>query len=185
MNQPSSIFNLTNHEVYVVSTRTADQRWGFIATWVMPLTLMGEHRQFMVAISPHNSSWPAIATTKTFALGLLSTAQLHLVIPFGTRASSDQDKFLGQPLDPRASLPVLAHCVGFVEAKITAIHQSPQHPRQLVVAQTTHSFCPPNDKQPLTTGYLREHLDADDRALLERRRRKLAHYDTPGTSAEP
>ena len=177
MNHNTSLFDHTNHEVYVVSTVAANKHWGFVATWVLPLTLMGLHRQFLIAISPHNTTWHAIQSSQVLALQMLSTEQLNLVIPFGTTSSRHQDKFHNQELDPRATLPVLAGCVGFVEAKVIAIHEDSHHDRKLVIAETTRSYLnTTTDNQPprpLTTGYIKTHLCSADLKLLDHRRKEL------------
>lgn len=174
----SSIFNYTNHEVYVVSTLAFNKRWGFVATWVLPLTLMGSHRQFLVAVSSQNTSWDALRSTKKLALQMLSTEHAHLVPLFGTTASCDTNKFADQPMDHRSQMPVLAGCVGFVEAEIIAIHNSPDQQRKLVIAKTIHSFGPlnsppQNPPTPLTTKALKTLLSQKDLDRLAAHRLKL------------
>ena len=185
MNPNTSLFDHTNHEVYVVSTVAANKRWGFVATWVLPLTLIGSHRRFLIAISPHNSTWQAIQSSQILALQMLSTEHLNLVMPFGTTSSSHQDKFHNQTLDQRATLPVLAGCVGFVEAKVMAIYEAPQLYRKLVVAETTRSYLnpttnnqPTHPPRPLTTSYIRTHLGSADLRRLNHRRKELSRLET-------
>ncbi|MCY4380914.1 MAG: flavin reductase [Proteobacteria bacterium] len=140
-----SIFDYTNHEIYIISAQWQKKRWGFIATWVIPLTLMGESRRFLIAVSPLNTTWPAIEHTRELAIQMLAQHQAELVVPFGTTASLHQDKFDGLQMNPRSHLPVIEGCVGYIESRVVAIIKSDQAPgRRLVISEskktvTTHT----------------------------------------------
>ena len=173
-----SIFDSTNHEVYIVSTEHGGKRWGFLATWVMPLTLCGNLREFVVAVSVHNTTWPALWDSRKLALQMLSEDQVDRVVSFGTTSSKDHDKFAGLKLDRRAELPVLEGCTGFMEATITAAYPSSSHHRMLVVASSHASFMSEKGgSQPLTTGYIKKSLSTEDLDRLATKKSRLSDLD--------
>lgn len=173
-----SVFDRTNHEVYIVSTEHAGKRWGFLATWVMPLTLCGSLREFVVAVSVHNTTWPVLWSSRKLALQMLTEDQVDRVVSFGTTSSKDHDKFAGLKLDRRADLPVLEGCAGFVEATITAAYPSSSHHRMLVVASSHTSFMSEADVcQPLTMGYIKKSLSTEDLDRLASKKKHLSDMD--------
>ncbi|MCY4443765.1 MAG: flavin reductase [Proteobacteria bacterium] len=166
----SSVFDHTHHEVYLVSALWQQRRWGFVATWVFPLTLASEHKHFVVAISPMSTTLEAIKGSGRLGLQMLAVGQQHHVVSFGCLASKHVDKYAGLALES-SSLPFLSGSVGCIEAKVMDIFST--HERQLVYCRSEVSWvCEPH-KSPLRTGDLKELLGADELEKLSDRRKQL------------
>lgn len=166
-----SFFDHTNHEIYLVSSIWKNKRYGFIATWVLPLSLAGVHRRFLIAISTTGASWPAILQSKTIGLQMLAQGQERCVVPFGCYSSADRDKFEGYELE-EASLPFLRGSMGCIEASLIAHY--PSHDRVLAICQSESYLYPAPHRLPLTKNYLTQVLSDKELEQLRARKRDLS-----------
>ncbi|HOJ02786.1 MAG TPA: flavin reductase family protein [Bacteroidota bacterium] len=118
---PGSIFSLTDHELYVVSTRAEGRDYGQIATWIMPATLVPDAPRVVAVLSPMNHTHRFIAASGRFAISMLDEEQHELVPRFGLLSGRDVDKFEGVEIGRSPSgLPVLVGACGWAECVIVA-----------------------------------------------------------------
>ena len=80
-----NIFSLTNHEVFLITASNGDERSGFIATWVLPASLLPDTPRMMCLVSPLNYTWELIQKSGTFVLHLLDEHQLELLPSFALK----------------------------------------------------------------------------------------------------
>ena len=150
-----SIFDHTNHEIYIISCNYNNKRYGFIATWVIPLSLE-KKRRFAIAVSPFNSSYQPLKNSKYLGIQMLAQGDEHLVYPFGCTASSQIDKYANIHCLTN-KIPFFRGGIGHVEAQIETF--IPLKERTIFVANTKKSYLNPNNnKPPLTMNYVKKNL---------------------------
>lgn len=116
---PSSIFQLTDQEIFVLTVAHAGQRAGQVATWVMPASLIPDQLRLVVALSPWNSTMQLIEQSQAFAIQLLAAHQAQLMVRFGLYSGHDQDKFVGLKLQSStAGHPLLPDTCGWADCQV-------------------------------------------------------------------
>ena len=106
-----SIFKLTNHEVFTITANGAVP-CGFLATWVLPASLMEGTPRLLILASPENYTTKEILKTSRFVIHLLSKDQVELVPRFGLDASDKMDKFSNLETEPSDYGPIIKGCAG-------------------------------------------------------------------------
>jgi flavin reductase (DIM6/NTAB) family NADH-FMN oxidoreductase RutF len=115
----SSIFNLTNPEIYIITAANEGQRSGQVTTWVMLGALVPEHLRVVTAISPRNFTFALIQKSQRFAINLLAEGQQDWLPLFGLQSSRDVNKFDGILTETTPTgVPILPQTCGWAECKI-------------------------------------------------------------------
>jgi flavin reductase (DIM6/NTAB) family NADH-FMN oxidoreductase RutF len=115
----SSIFQLTDQEIFVLTSCHAGQRSGQVATWVMPASLIPERLRLVVTLSPSNATTAIIRQSRELVIQLLAADQAELMFTFGYYSSRDYDKFAGLDLQSSpAGLPILPETCGWAECQV-------------------------------------------------------------------
>lgn len=129
----TSIFQLTDHEIYVLTASHAGQRGGQVATWVMPTTLIPERLRIVVSISPFNYTYGLIEKSQRFVVHMLATDQAEWLSLFGVQSGYSVDKFANLAVDYTASgIPILPNTCGWAECQV--IHQVDTGDRRVCIA---------------------------------------------------
>jgi flavin reductase (DIM6/NTAB) family NADH-FMN oxidoreductase RutF len=114
----SSIFNLVNPELYVITAVHEGQASGQIATWVMLAALVPEHLRVVVVLSPRNFTFRLIQESRHFVINLLAEGQQDWLPLFGLRSSAEIDKFAQIPVRTTVSgIPILPQTCGWAECQ--------------------------------------------------------------------
>lgn len=108
-----SIFSLTDHEVFLVTASDGAKLGGFIATWILPASLIPGPPRVLLLVAPENATWDIIQSSQTFAIHLLSEDQADLIPKFGLDSSRDRDKFVRVDYDMIDTLPIVKGCCGY------------------------------------------------------------------------
>lgn len=116
----SSLFSLTNHEVYLVTSRVGDKQSGFIATWVLPASLLEGYPRLLIAVSVMNYSYELIEQSGRFVLHMLAEGQEKYLPDFGLFSGREKDKFTPwkQDFDFSGWAPALKQSCGQIKAKV-------------------------------------------------------------------
>ena len=145
--EPTSIFSLTNHELYVVTAAHNGKENGQIASWIFPATLVAGTPRLVAVLSPMNFTYQLIRESRRFTVQLLSANQDDLVPRFGLLTGKSIDKFRGLSLQRTASgLPLLEGTCGWIEC--TIIDEIDSGDRMIVLAEVVEQQVYP-DKYPL------------------------------------
>ena len=116
---PGSIFSLTNHELFVVTSMHEERDNGQIATWIVPATLVPTRQRIVAVLSRKNYTHELVSASGRFAINLLAVGQEALVPLFGLQSGRDIDKFAGlQPYRTSRGLPVLPGTCGWAECVV-------------------------------------------------------------------
>ncbi len=145
----TSIFSITDHEVFVITAGAARERCGFTATWVMPATLLPGTPRFVIMASPLNHSLTVMRKTKRFVLHMLSENQARVMATFGLGSSATTDKFAGLAWHDHTHGPVLEGTCGYQYCSL--IHEVDLGERIVLLGETREGVLnegvPPLTKQ--------------------------------------
>jgi flavin reductase (DIM6/NTAB) family NADH-FMN oxidoreductase RutF len=183
----SSIFSLSNPELYIITAAHEGQVSGQIATWVTLGALVPEHLRIIAVISPRNFTWVLIQKSRYFVVNLLAEGQQDWLPLFGLQSSRETNKFDGilTKTTPRG-IPILPQTCGWAECQ--TVQEVDLGDRIIVIAnvlkqevyETHKPLCraeamaalPPQVSQALTQKRL---LDIDwDRALMQAHQNKVS-----------
>lgn len=176
----ASLFDHTDHEVYLVTSHWQQRHHGCLVTWVLPLSLCGGKRWFVIALSPLGSTLKAVRHSKRLTLQMLTTAHLPYVVRWGCTSSEESDKFSdfiatknpaakhSAPQDPL----LIPETVGWIQGKVLRTY--PTKERYLVVCcplahHTTNLTAP----AVLRTSHLKQHLRPQEIERLQLKRRSM------------
>jgi flavin reductase (DIM6/NTAB) family NADH-FMN oxidoreductase RutF len=157
----SSIFDVVDPAIFVVTCHEGGEDHGLVATWVSQAALDPEHLRVTVGLSPEHATTRAIERRGSFALELLSAEQSALVALLAGR--SGPGKLAGLELDrsPRFGHPLLRNTCGSLECEAIGRLETPD--RWIVLADVACSTVDPL-RAPLTLSRLQ--LDPGERTLL-------------------
>lgn len=158
---------------------------GFLATWVLPVTLTAKSKRFLIVVSPDNHTYKFIRETNKLVLHLASEKQVDQAVSFGCLSGADTDKIFFSELsnisqasgqagveeDKSSMNLVLKDCAGYVEAEVTECFDIGE--RILVVCRSISQATDPSNK-PLTKEKLFEAVTPGQLELLKKRRTELA-----------
>ena len=173
-NSKVSLFDHTNHEVYLVTSKWQERDWGCVVTWVLPLSLCGDNRWFVVALSPLGATFKAVSESQCLALQMLSTENLPYIALWGCESSKDVDKFSHVPCEESPQGPLLVSgTVGWTVGEVQRCYPSKE--RHLVVCRSLDSSLSSAHPAPtpLRTADLKENLPPEDLQRLKLRRYEL------------
>jgi flavin reductase (DIM6/NTAB) family NADH-FMN oxidoreductase RutF len=160
----SSIFQLTDQEIFVITSRYGTQIAGQVATWVMPASLIPERLRLVVTLSPQNATTAIIRQSRQLVIQLLAAEQAALMFKFGYYSSRDYDKFEGLALQSStAGLPVLPQTCGWVDCQVKV--WTDLGDRCLLVVDVVEQVYYPN-RQPLREQAAFASLTPDQRQKL-------------------
>lgn len=115
----SSIFHLTNHEIYVLTAADQGQVSGQVATWMMLTTLVPDQMRIVASISPTNFTHQLIQQSHWFVVNLLAEDQYEWVARFGLHSSRERDKFADMTLQYTGhGIPILPGTCGWAECRV-------------------------------------------------------------------
>lgn len=114
----SSIFNLTNPELYVITAAHGGQVSGQITTWVTLGAMVPEHLRIVTVISPRNFTFSLIQQSRHFVVNLLAQGQQDWLPLFGLQSTREVNKFEGILTEATATgIPVLPETCGWAECR--------------------------------------------------------------------
>ena len=114
----SSIFNLTNPELYVITAAHGGQVSGQITTWVTLGSMVPEHLRIVTVISPRNFTFVLIQQSRHFVVNLLAQGQQDWLPLFGLQSTREVNKFNGILTDTTANgIPILPNTCGWAECR--------------------------------------------------------------------
>jgi flavin reductase (DIM6/NTAB) family NADH-FMN oxidoreductase RutF len=143
----SSIFNLTNPEIYVITAAHKGQRSGQVTTWVTLGALVPEHLRVVIAISPRNFTFSLIQKSQRFTVNLLAEGQQDWLPLFGLQSTREIDKFAEILTDTTASgIPILPQTCGWAECQI--VQTVDLGDRHVIIADILHHQVH-NSRKPL------------------------------------
>jgi flavin reductase (DIM6/NTAB) family NADH-FMN oxidoreductase RutF len=143
----TSMFQLTDQEIFVLTSCYAEQRSGQVATWVMPASLIPDQMRLVLSLSPGNATTAVIRQSQQLLVQLLAAEQAELMFRFGYYSSRTYDKFAGLDLQTSpAGLPIIPGTCGWAECDVTAWHDLGD--RYLLIAEVVAQFYDPT-RQPL------------------------------------
>jgi flavin reductase (DIM6/NTAB) family NADH-FMN oxidoreductase RutF len=115
----SSIFNLVNPELYVITAASEGRTSGQITTWVTLGALVPEHLRAVAVISPLNFTFGLIRESQRFVVNLLAEGQQDWLPLFGLQSTRDINKFDGILFETTADgIPILPQTCGWAECQI-------------------------------------------------------------------
>jgi flavin reductase (DIM6/NTAB) family NADH-FMN oxidoreductase RutF len=136
----SSIFNLTNPELYVITAAHAGQVSGQITTWVTLGALVPEYLRVVAVISPLNFTFGLIQQSQRFVVNLLAEGQQDWLPLFGLQSTREVNKFDGIVFETTASgIPILPHTCGWAECQ--TVQEMDLGDRLVIIADVlNHAF---------------------------------------------
>jgi flavin reductase (DIM6/NTAB) family NADH-FMN oxidoreductase RutF len=133
----SSIFNLINPEIYVITAAHEGQRGGQVTTWVTVGALVPEHLRVVTVVSPRNFTFALIQNSQRFVVNLLAEGQQDWLSLFGLQSSRDINKFDGILTQTTASgIPILPQTCGWAECQI--VQDVDLGDRHVIIADVLH-----------------------------------------------
>jgi flavin reductase (DIM6/NTAB) family NADH-FMN oxidoreductase RutF len=133
----SSIFNLSNPEIYVITAAYEGQRSGQVTTWVTVGALVPEHLRVVTVVSPRNFTFTLIQRSQRFVINLLAEGQQDWLPLFGLRSSRDVNKFEGILTEATTTgIPVLPQTCGWAECQI--VRDVDLGDRYIIIADVHH-----------------------------------------------
>jgi flavin reductase (DIM6/NTAB) family NADH-FMN oxidoreductase RutF len=133
----TSIFNLANPEIYVITAAHEGQRSGQVTTWVTVGALVPEHLRVVTVISPRNFTFALIQNSQRFAINLLAEGQQDWLPLFGLRSSRDVNKFDGILTETTPTgIPILPQTCGWAECQI--VQDVDLGDRHILIADVLH-----------------------------------------------
>jgi flavin reductase (DIM6/NTAB) family NADH-FMN oxidoreductase RutF len=115
----SSIFNLTNPELYVITAAYSGQVSGQITTWMTLGALVPECLRLVTVISPRNFTYALMQQSGHFVVNLLAQGQQDWLPLFGLQSTREVNKFDGILTQTTANgIPILPQTCGWAECQI-------------------------------------------------------------------
>jgi flavin reductase (DIM6/NTAB) family NADH-FMN oxidoreductase RutF len=133
----TSIFNLTNPEIYVITAAHDGLMSGQITTWVTLGSLVPEHLRVVTVISPRNFTFTLIQKSQRFVVNLLAEGQQDWLPLFGLQSTRDLNKFDGILTETTATgIPILPQICGWAECQVVqAVDLGDRH---VLIADVLH-----------------------------------------------
>jgi flavin reductase (DIM6/NTAB) family NADH-FMN oxidoreductase RutF len=133
----TSIFNLTNPEIYVITAAHDGLMSGQITTWVTLGSLVPEHLRVVTVISPRNFTFALIQKSRHFVVNLLAEGQQDWLPLFGLQSTREIDKFDGILTEMTANgIPVLPQTCGWADCQV--VQAMDLGDRHVIIADILH-----------------------------------------------
>ncbi len=164
----SSIFNLTNPELYVITAAHGGQVSGQITTWVTLGALVPERLRVVAVISPRNFTFVLIQKSQRFVVNLLAEGQQDWLPLFGLRSTREVDKFDGILTEKTVSgIPILPETCGWAECQ--TVQEVDWGDRIIIIADVL-SHQADTSRKPLCRAEAMAALSSEvDQALVQKR----------------
>ncbi len=134
------------HGVYVITTRSGEIINGMTASWVSQVSL--KPLMVMVSIAPVRYTHDLIKASGSFAVNVLTSAQVELAKRFGFKSGRQVDKFAG--LEWTAAVtgaPILPQAYGYLDLNL--VNAFPAGDHTLFVGQVAAAKILNPQAQPL------------------------------------
>jgi len=119
------VFDLYDPPLWLVTSRYAGRRGGFIATFAVRASIVASLPRVILGVAKHHHTWGLIQGSQGFALHLLHTHQLDLVWRFGLSSGHDVDKFDGLAAGETPSgQPLIAQSLAWLDCRCEALLDS-------------------------------------------------------------
>lgn len=171
--KPSSLLSMTDHEVFLITAQDSrGRKSGFIATWVLPASLLPGAPRVLIEVSPLNFTFELIKSSGHFLLHLLAHEQYTLMHTFGLESGRDQDKFadINWSVEPNTQLPLIDGVCGYGECKVWDTWDIGE--RIILVADMVHHICKPQ-ATPLTKSSAFGQLPTEQVTQLKAKHKQL------------
>jgi flavin reductase (DIM6/NTAB) family NADH-FMN oxidoreductase RutF len=133
----TSIFNLTNPEIYVITAAHDGLMSGQITTWVTSGSLVPEYLRVVTVISPRNFTFALIQKSRHFVVNLLAEGQQDWLPLFGLQSTREIYKFDGILTEMTANgIPVLPQTCGWAECQVVQVVDLGD--RHVIIADILH-----------------------------------------------
>jgi flavin reductase (DIM6/NTAB) family NADH-FMN oxidoreductase RutF len=133
----SSIFNLANPEIYVITAAHEGRSSGQVTTWVTLGALVPERLRLVTVVSPRNFTFGLIQGSQRFVVNLLGEGQQDWLPLFGLRSSRDMNKFDGILTQTTPTgIPILPGTCGWAECQI--VQDVDLGDRHVLIADVLH-----------------------------------------------
>jgi flavin reductase (DIM6/NTAB) family NADH-FMN oxidoreductase RutF len=118
-NAANQLFNLTDRELWIVTSADGDRRGGLVATFVCRASLVDELPRVLVALSKQHHTRQLIEASNGFGLHLISAAQIEWVWHFGIETGRNVDKLAGRATETAVTgAPLLTEAIGWLDCRI-------------------------------------------------------------------
>jgi len=117
----SSIFDLLDRELWLITACAGERSSGLIATFVSSASLVPSLPRMMVGLAKHHFTHELIQASGSLGMHLISEAQLDWVWRFGIRSGRNVDKFAGlETAQGGAGAPILTHALAWLDCRVEA-----------------------------------------------------------------
>ncbi|MBI4211406.1 MAG: flavin reductase [Deltaproteobacteria bacterium] len=114
-----SLLSFCSHEIFLVTASHEGRDSGFIATWIMPATLVPDRPRIVGVFSPQNFTFNLLQQSKKFIVHLLAEDQVDLLPHFGLTSSRNLNKFEGMDVQRSAhGIPIISGTCGYMECQL-------------------------------------------------------------------
>ncbi|MCM1981300.1 flavin reductase family protein [Lyngbya confervoides] len=142
-----SIFQLTNPEIYVVTTAQGDQLAGQVATWVSLASLVPDQPRVALVLSPCTHTSSLLRGRGSFVLQMLAADQAPLLERFGLYSGYHRPKFADLEITHSdQGLPILPGTCGWAVCEV--VEHVDLGDRVVWIANVSQQVCYP-DRLPL------------------------------------
>lgn len=115
----ASLFERVDREVWIVTAAHGGQRFGLVATFVAPASIVPEMPRVIAGIAKTHATWKLIDASGAFAAHLVDESQAELVWRFGLQSSRDVDKFAGLDVDRAVTgSPIVRSALAWVDCRV-------------------------------------------------------------------
>jgi len=116
-----SVFRHVNREVWIVTSRSAEQRGGLVATWVSRASLDPGRPVVLIGIAPNHYTSELIDNSNVFALHLITREQIDIAWNFAIGSGRMRDKLANiDAAAGQSGSPILSQCLAWMDCKVFA-----------------------------------------------------------------
>ncbi len=117
----NKVFGLIDRELWLLTSRSGEQRGGLICTFVSKAGIVPEMPRMAVGLAKQHHTCGLVEQSQQFALHLLWPDQADLVWRFGLHSGRDMDKFEGLKWqDSPLGNPRLSRCLAWMDCRVEA-----------------------------------------------------------------
>lgn len=105
--------------LFILTARYEDKSAGMLTSWVQQVSF--EPPMVTVAVAKGRSIMPLISESRRFGLCQIAQGEKTLLRRFAGGSDPNEDPFLGLDMVHGAamSVPILTHCLGYLECEVT------------------------------------------------------------------
>lgn len=171
----NQLFNLTDRELWIVTSADGDRRGGLVATFVCRASLVDELPRVLVALSKQHHTRQLIEVSNSFGLHLISPGQMDWLWHFGIQTGGDLDKLAGWATETAVTgAPLLTKALGWLDCRVE--NRMDTGDRSVYIAEVVAArFF--RDEPPLTMKQLLKTAPRDRLDQLDDLRRRDSQID--------